>query len=405
MANGSLWKIKETGIFQARFRFGGKSYCKSLKTKSKVEAKDLLGEIRNTIRKLEAGDLTIPNDADVALFILTKGKLEKKPELDESSIATVFENYHDSLPEGAKAKKTLTTERSHFKALLAYFKPTTPFRTITNKKLSEYALARSKAGLTAVTIKKEIATFSVVWHWAEVVLKLVNGCSPTKGVTYGKTDDKQPFLTWAEIETKVNRGGLTEEEIKILWNALFLDQNEIKEFLNFVETESAKKGLPAFLFPLLATCCMTGCRRSEVCRSETDDWKIKDNKLQIRERKRKHKGSFREITIHQRLRGIVEKYLAEAEASRWMFFTTPNVELTAEQATHYFDRLVEGTKWDKIKGFHCFRHSFASNLAAKGTHQAVINGWMGHQTQEMQARYRHLFPQEKLDAMNALDFG
>jgi integrase len=52
-----------------------------------------------------------------------------------------------------------------------------------------------------------------------------------------------------------------------------------------------------------------------------------------------------------------------------------------------------------VRGFHVFRHSFASNLAAAGARQEVIDEMMGHQTEEMRRRYRHLFPQEKVDAL------
>ena len=41
-------------------------------------------------------------------------------------------------------------------------------------------------------------------------------------------------------------------------------------------------------------------------------------------------------------------------------------------------------------GFHTYRHSFASNLAARGVDQRIIDEWMGHQTEAMRKRYRHL---------------
>jgi site-specific recombinase XerD len=45
--------------------------------------------------------------------------------------------------------------------------------------------------------------------------------------------------------------------------------------------------------------------------------------------------------------------------------------------------------------YHVLRHSFASNLAAAGTEQRVIDELMGHTTEEMRKRYRHLFPEQK----------
>jgi hypothetical protein len=36
----------------------------------------------------------------------------------------------------------------------------------------------------------------------------------------------------------------------------------------------------------------------------------------------------------------------------------------------------------------------------KGIHQSIIDSWLGHQTEEMRNRYRHLFPEETRKAMD-----
>ena len=51
---------------------------------------------------------------------------------------------------------------------------------------------------------------------------------------------------------------------------------------------------------------------------------------------------------------------------------------------------------------HTFRHSFASILAMKGVDQRIIDAMMGHQTEEMRARYQHLFPKAKQRAIDEL---
>ena len=54
-------------------------------------------------------------------------------------------------------------------------------------------------------------------------------------------------------------------------------------------------------------------------------------------------------------------------------------------------------------GFHS-RHSFASNLAARGVDQRIIDEWRGHQTEATAKRYRHLFPKERRSAMESFSF-
>jgi integrase len=76
--------------------------------------------------------------------------------------------------------------------------------------------------------------------------------------------------------------------------------------------------------------------------------------------------------------------------------------LTSDQLTHYFYGAIERSKWDKVRGFHVFRHSFASNCAAAGIDQRIIDEWLGHQTEEMRRRYRHLFPEQQRAAIQSV---
>ncbi|MEZ6054844.1 MAG: hypothetical protein R3C02_26320 [Planctomycetaceae bacterium] len=48
------------------------------------------------------------------------------------------------------------------------------------------------------------------------------------------------------------------------------------------------------------------------------------------------------------------------------------------------------------------RHSFASNAVAAGVEQGMIDTWMGHQTEEMRNRYRHLFPKQQQSAIDRI---
>jgi integrase len=76
-------------------------------------------------------------------------------------------------------------------------------------------------------------------------------------------------------------------------------------------------------------------------------------------------------------------------------FLADDHPLTPDQAHRFFKRTFAKSKWKRVKGWHVFRHSFASNCAAKGTDQRSIDTWMGHQTEEQRRRYRHLFPDQQ----------
>jgi len=70
-----------------------------------------------------------------------------------------------------------------------------------------------------------------------------------------------------------------------------------------------------------------------------------------------------------------------------------------DQASHYFEQTLAGSKWEKIKGWHVFRHLFISNCASRGIDQRMIDTWSGHQTDEMRKRLRHLFPTVQREAL------
>ena len=76
-----------------------------------------------------------------------------------------------------------------------------------------------------------------------------------------------------------------------------------------------------------------------------------------------------------------------------------NLPLTAQLAAHHFRWAVDGSKWEVLKGWHVLRHSFASNCASKCVDQRLIDEWMGHQTEEMRRRYRHLIPNQQQAAI------
>jgi len=69
-----------------------------------------------------------------------------------------------------------------------------------------------------------------------------------------------------------------------------------------------------------------------------------------------------------------------------------------QTAAKAFRDAVGGSKWKVLRGWHLLRHSFCSNCALKGLDQRIIDSWMGHQTEDMRRRYRHLFPNQQQEA-------
>ena len=138
------------------------------------------------------------------------------------------------------------------------------------------------------TVRKEVATFRLIWNWA-VTHGHVVGPAPTKGLKYPKTEQKPPFMTREEIEKVIKRGGLTEKQEAGLWECLFLTISEVQEVLDLREKErpTTTSSIPMFVFV-----AHTGARRSEILRAQIDDFDFQSKTVLIREKKRSHDKSL-----------------------------------------------------------------------------------------------------------------
>lgn len=70
----------------------------------------------------------------------------------------------------------------------------------------------------------------------------------------------------------------------------------------------------------------------------------------------------------------------------------PSSPLTPSECHDHFQRTLRGSEWEVVRGLHILRHSFISCLAAAGVDQRIIDDIVGHCSEEMRRRYRHLTP-------------
>src|SRR3954452_9081242 len=80
-SNAMAWLDFDTASkrFRIAFRYGGRQYKKSLKTKDRKEAETIKGGVEKTLMRLEQGLLELPSGADLLTFLLSDGKTTEKP--------------------------------------------------------------------------------------------------------------------------------------------------------------------------------------------------------------------------------------------------------------------------------------------------------------------------------------
>lgn len=412
---------KRGSVWYASFRFGGSQFLPSLKTKSEREAERSRARIEETIRLLNTGRLSLPLDAksrpQVVQFIVSGGAITELPRLSKNAdLQAVLAEYFDTYTIG-KEPSTVEGEQIHANHLKRVIGATTVFAEISTDLLQSYAAKRCKEkglrgkNLSPETVRKEFRTFDQVWKMA-VGKGYVSGPSPAKGVRLDLTDESPPFMTWTEIQAIISRGGLTAEQERDYWDCLFLDEKQVLELVEYVQGNAEH----AFIHAAISFAAFTGARRSEVIRSQIEDWDFERGIVRIRERKgsRANKLTFRDVNIHPVLTPIMQNWFRVHPGGIFTIAIPPNLPrsrtsteipmpLTRNQAHTHFERAMSNSKWKVLRGWHVLRHSFCSNCARRGVPDSIIDSWMGHRGDEaIKKRYRHLFPCDKRRFMETL---
>lgn len=405
----SIQRISNSPNYTIRFRFQGRNVQRSLGTGDRRKAAGICSRIEETIRLLETGRIEITNGIDPIAFIFADGKPVEKPiKADALGLSELYRIYLAKLPEGRKEASTLDGEGIHLKHLKRHLGPHRTVQTITKSDLQNYVSYRLKEKyhgklIRPDTVRKELVTFRMLWNWG-VEEGLLTGGSPTKHVALPLTDEKPAFLTPTEIQAILARGGLAKGEEERLWEAVYLETAEVAQVLE----HARKSARCTFIYPMMVFVAHTSARRSELVRSMIEDIDFRTKTIIIREKKKSRTKAmtYRRVDMSPLLCKVMQAWLKEHPGGRYTFCQRSGFRqitpLTVWQAQHHLQQTMKNSPWSFITGFHVFRHSFASNLAAAGIDQRIIDEFMGHQTEEMRRRYRHLFPAQRRAAIESV---
>ncbi len=402
-----------SGKFRISFRFGGRKYKRSLGTSDRRQAKSRKVRLEDTIRLVENGMAEIPAGGDVATFLMTEGKKVGKTLIKDCRLGDLIDKFFDGLREGSLEENSIKTMKTHCKQLNRLLGSRTYTSAISMLTLQGFINDRSKErgrrgrNVSAVTIRKGLATFRVIWNWG-IDSELIEAVPfPSKGLRYPKVSERPPFQTFDLVVGKTKCLDEDSPQARDLWSTVFLNQQEIDELLNAIE---AKTDLPAFVYPLFVAAAHTGARRNELMRSKMTD--ASAEVLTVREKKRR-RGTLttRRVPMSPRLRAAIVQWTTQRPAgANELFchggpsrcFSQDGEPISKDEMNHYFEKAIRGTKYCQLVGWHCLRHFFCSNCAAKGIDQGIIDAWVGPTTDEMCRRYRHLFPSSEKAAMQTV---
>jgi integrase len=420
--------------YRVIFTFHGKRYCHSLHSSDFRTADAVRGSIDRTVLQIQQRLIAIPDGADVKEFILNSGAAPPKaapviveapcnlpqaipaiPAPEPVTLAELRDQYLATMGIGVIEQNSLDTIAMHLRHFEKKLGKDFCMQGLSLARLQAYVVERAKEkgihkrSLSPATIRKEIASLRAAWNWA-VHTQLLTGPFPNRGLKFPKTTEKPPFQTWAEIERQLGQSKLSEADKRALWDCVFLAPAEIEGLLQFVKTAAAQP----WVYPMFCFAAYTGARRSEMIRARLSDLDLDGGTVRIQEKKRvQGRHTSRRVPLSRFLIQVLREWLAVHPGGTSLFCQQSHVfrskkrraepaPVTRDEAHDHFKRTLAGSKWEVLRGWHVLRHSFCSCCAAKGIDQRFINAWVGHQTEEMVQRYRHLFPTQERQAISSV---
>jgi integrase len=424
------------GNYRVIFRYLGKQHSFTIGSVTRDEAEAKAAQVDYLLMRLRQRLIALPEGSDIVTFVRFDGKPpEGVPTLPDAprqavTLCHLKERYLTTHGNGTIEANSLDTCRLHLSHFCRVLGDGLPLGGLSLAKLQEYVNKRSAATISPVTVRKELATLRAAWNWG-APMGLTSGSFPSKGLRYPKADEKPPFMTLAEVERQVAGSG----DASALWECLYLTASELAELLAAVRERAAHP----WIYPLFCFAAHTGARRSEILRALVADVDFAGNTVLVREKKRSRgQRTTRRVPLSTFLRSVLDEWLREHPGGPFLFChggtiarskkrsrTTghrgekarpsslkariagvrvrerPGQEsLTRSEVHDHFKRALAGTKWDRVRGLHCLRHSFISACASKGVDQRLVQEWSGHMDAATSRRYAHLYPSTQQEAIS-----
>ena len=151
--------------FRIIFRYGGRKFTRGVRTPNEKTALAAIARLEDNLRRVELGDVAVPDDIDVSTFLLSDGQATARPSLPATqSLGQLLDAYLASVPAGSMEESSvrcLKTHISHFKRVLGRNLPLPSLRLPTlqkyvNQRVTEKGLRGRK--VCSTTVKKEMTS-------------------------------------------------------------------------------------------------------------------------------------------------------------------------------------------------------------------------------------------------------
>ena len=203
--------IKKKGNgWYCQFVHAKKRYNFAIGKVFEAEARGVAALASHLLMRVRQGLRSIPAGADVAEYVRRNRELPASAagaELVQKSLtlAALRDDYLRAVGGGAVEANTLSTTRDHFAHLVKTLGAGLELDGIAPADLKRH-IERRQGHVAPVTLRKELARFKTAWAWAETMGRVPRPF-PVGKLVYYKEGEKLPFVTWAEVQSRLAAGG------------------------------------------------------------------------------------------------------------------------------------------------------------------------------------------------------
>ena len=398
---------QKRGTYRVTFSLPGHGQIKR-RFKTEAAADHAAYQANTVLPHLHTGIKEAPQGltkSEMVEWVLSGAKIDPRPArsvVDETTarLITRFKRLKESIEESSYI--TLCIHLEHLKRYLTetdlLYAPVTSITTDVLRDYQRWRVGRPlvfhkpitppKTIVGPVTVNKETTSFRSLFGLGNPAR------NPCKSLERLAEDELPDFRTLPEIEALLARGVFSPEEEKAIRKARILTLEEIDALVDL--------GVGRAVHVPLAIAAYTGARKSEVARLTWADVDLKGLTITFTSKKqsRRKKTTRRRVPVHPSLLPILQAYLIKT-GGRGYLFPGKKGPVSGSTLHDNLKRVLRASSFEGI-GWHTLRHSMASNLARVGEDQRVINGILGHVSDAMAKRYRHLFPDQRVNAMTKL---
>ena len=414
----SIYAHPKSRILHVAFWYEGKQYRKSLKTRNQRQAKDHAKAVQNAVNALKSGRdkdglrLICRGIGVIDVIFPTAGVKKMIDETDNKPLR--LRDLHDKWvahqANAGRSDRTIATTKHRLVHFLRRFSDDFRIDCLLREDLDDYVASRRKGGITEYTIGREISALksaidkAVEFEWlAENPLKLWPKL---------KAESRKEYLPKGRVEELLATTELTDDEVEDLRGRMLLTASDTADLVALAQGRMPEMALP------LALVAVTAIRRTEMVSTRRADINTEKWTLTVESDKgsRKRRQVRRTIEIHQSVIPLVEEHLAALKRSDRLLFplfaqiggkkrdSKKDISNRCDRAFRLLQKLVQGTPWIMLKGWHTLRHSAISIYLDQGYSFNQIAKWTGHVDPETQKLYTHWFDTQARKRMDELPF-